>query len=348
MPFLKLDKDSLNYGTHVLLDAVDFSMRKGERIGLLGRNGAGKSSFLKLISGENKPDSGEIWRRPGIQVACLEQELPQATDQTVYDFVAGGLKGAGELISRFHHLAAEAHLPASLKLLDEVQKQIEAIDGWSLQQKVETTISMLELDGEAEIASLSGGGARRASLARVLVSEPDVLLLDEPTNHLDIPSVMWLENYLRDYRGALIIITHDRAFLQKVANRILELDRGRLTSWDCDYQKFLEYRDLQLAAEEKSNSEFDKKLAQEEVWIRQGIKARRTRNEGRVRALEKMREDFRSRRYQQGKVNLQVNTATRTMTLKWNDLDRYYGERALRGTMLPKGWRKVVRMNTEE
>lgn len=331
MPLLRLSNVHLAYGPTVLLDEVNLTLHAGERIGLLGRNGAGKSSFLRLLSGDNRPDSGDIWLRPGITVACLEQELPEAPGKTVFEYVAGGLAGAGELLSRFHQLAQQADDPVKLRELETVQKGIDAIDGWSLQQKVDTAISMLELDGAVMLDTLSGGGARRAALARALAGEPDILLLDEPTNHLDIPSVLWLESYLRDFRGALITITHDRAFLQKVANRILELDRGRLTSWDCDYTKFLEYRDQQLAAEEKANAEFDKKLAQEETWIRQGIKARRTRNEGRVRALKKMREEFRERRQLQGKARLQLNTVEQSgkIVVEAEHLHHAFGDRLI-------------------
>lgn len=308
MPLFRLSNIQLAYGNHVLLDDADFTLHSGERIGLLGRNGAGKSTFLKLLNGDIRPDGGDVWLRPGTRVACLAQELP-AFDGTVYEFVASGLARAGELLQRFHALTIRAAEEDVLSALETVQKELDAIDGWSLQQKVETVIDMLELVPEVPLASLSGGGARRAALARALVSEPDVLLLDEPTNHLDIPSVEWLEGYLREFRGAIVTITHDRAFLKRVANCIVELDRGHLTRWEHDYERFLVYRDQQLAAEERANAEFDRKLAEEERWIRQGIKARRTRNEGRVRALEKMREEFSERRTVQGKARMQVNSA---------------------------------------
>ena len=309
MPLFRLTNVHLAYGPLVLLEDVNLTIHRGERIGLLGRNGAGKSSFLKLLSGLVRPDSGELWLRPGTRVACLEQELPDSRE-SVYDFVAEGLPRAGKLLKEFHHLSiAAADDPSALDKMEGVQKELDAINGWSLQQKVETVIDMLELDGDVALDTLSGGGARRAALARALVSDPDVLLLDEPTNHLDIPSVEWLEKYLQEFRGALVTITHDRAFLQKVANRIIELDRGVLRSWEHDYQRFLEFREQQLAAEERANNEFDKRLAEEERWIRQGIKARRTRNEGRVRALESMREEFRARRTVQGKAKMQLNTA---------------------------------------
>lgn len=308
MPLIQLSNIHLAYGPLVLLDNEELVIRRGERYGLLGRNGAGKSSFMKLLSGEIRADSGELWVRPGTRIACLAQELPTER-QSVYDYIADGLPEAGRLLQEFHHLSAHADQPGALDKMEKVQQKLEAIDGWTLQQKVETAINLLGLDAEEELQNLSGGGARRAALGRALVSEPDVLLLDEPTNHLDILSVEWLENYLRDFRGALVTITHDRAFLQKVADRIIELDRGKLKVWEHDYQRFLEYRDQALAAEERANAEFDKKLAEEERWIRQGIKARRTRNEGRVRALEKMREEFKARRSVQGKAKMQLNEA---------------------------------------
>ncbi len=308
MPLLRLSDIHLAYGTHVLLDGVSLTIQPGERWGLLGRNGAGKSTFMKLLKGDIKPDSGEVWLQPEVRIAYLDQELPQASAQTVYDYVADGLAD-GALIKQFHHLLELEPTPQVLAELERVQHAIDAKGAWSLQQKVESIVSLLELPAEKTMAELSGGWSRRVALGRALVCDPDLLLLDEPTNHLDIPAIEWLEKQLQDYRGAVVVITHDRSFLQNSANRILELDRGSLRIWQHDYRRFLEFRDQQLEAEAKTNMEFDKKLAQEEVWIRQGIKARRTRNEGRVRALEQMRREFAARRNVEGKASMELNTA---------------------------------------
>lgn len=311
MPLLRLDNLSLNYGTQVLLDQVDFTLHKGQRIGLLGRNGAGKTTLLKVIANTISADSGERWLRPGIKLSWLDQSLPPADQQEVYDVVAGGLAEIGELLSRYHHLI-QSREQTDLKALEQVQQSLEARDGWRLQQRVETVLSQLGLFGDNKMAELSGGWRRRVALAQALVSEPDILLLDEPTNHLDIPAIEWLEQQLREFSGAVICITHDRAFLQNIANRIVELDRGRLYPWEGDYQSFLRYREQQLAAEEKANAQFDKKLAQEERWIRQGIKARRTRNEGRVRALKALRDERGQRRNRVGNASFSMEDAERS------------------------------------
>jgi ATP-binding cassette subfamily F protein uup len=305
---LKLNKVSLNYGTQVLLDDVDFALRKGGRIGLLGRNGAGKTTLLKVIEGEIIPENGERWLRQGIRISYLDQDLPHADDQDVYDVVAQGLAGVGELLARYHH----AIVDEDMRALESIQQELESKDGWRLQQRVETVISQLQLPGDARMATLSGGWRRRVALGQALVSEPDILLLDEPTNHLDIPAIEWLENQLLAYQGSVMFITHDRAFLQKVANTIVELDRGRLSSREGDYAGFLKFREQQLEAEERENALFDKRLADEEKWIRQGIKARRTRNEGRVRALKAMREERRQRREQAGRADFGMETADRS------------------------------------
>jgi len=311
MPLLRLDKASLNFGTHVLLDEVDFEIKRGARIGLLGRNGAGKTTLMKVIEGIMGLDGGERWLRPGVKVAWLEQNLPDADEQTVYDLVADGLAEVGELLKQYHHLTSN-YEDADMAQLERVQSALEAKDGWSLSQKVDTVISQLDLPADKLMKELSGGWRKRVALARALVREPELLLLDEPTNHLDIPSIEWLEKQLQDYHGALMLITHDRSFLQNVANKIVELDRGHLYQFEGTFERFLRYRAEQLAAEETANKLFDKKLAEEEVWIRQGIKARRTRNEGRVRALEAMRKERGERRVQQGKANFQVSSAERS------------------------------------
>ena len=311
MPLLRLDNASLHYGNLALLDDVSFSVTRGNRIGLLGRNGAGKTTLLKMLAGEIIPDSGERWLRPGTRIAWLQQVLPDADKQTVYDVVASGLAETGRLLAEYHHLIQSDDL-TDMNALSRVQQKLEALDGWRLQQRVETTITQLELPADASMSELSGGWRRRVALAQALVSKPDILLLDEPTNHLDIPAIRWLEEQLRNYKGALILITHDRRFLQNVANWMAELDRGHLTLWQGNYQGFLRHREQQLLAEERANELFDKKLAQEEVWIRQGIKARRTRNEGRVRALEALREQRGERRERTGKAGFMVEDASRS------------------------------------
>lgn len=309
MPLLQLTDLSLAFGTHVLLDHVDLTIHRGERIGILGRNGAGKSTFMKLLDGQFPPDSGELWVRPGCVVAYLNQDLPAADDTTVYQHVASGLAELGELLQQYHDLTTSAHDEASLNKLAHVQSQIEAKDGWSFQQKVDTVIASLELSADTPMSALSGGWRRRVALARTLVREPDILMLDEPTNHLDIPTIHWLEKQLEGFRGALLVITHDRAFLQRISTSIIEIDRGKLRCWQGDYQGFLKFQAEQLAAEERANELFDKRLAQEEVWIRQGIKARRTRNEGRVRDLKKMREEYAQRRERQGNASFSMESA---------------------------------------
>lgn len=308
MPLLKLDNASLHFGTHVLLDEVNLTITRGDKLGLLGRNGAGKTTLLKILAGETALDSGERWLRPGTRLARLEQTLPDADELSVYDVVASGLEEAGALLAEYHHLIQGEDMDA----LARVQQQLEAVDGWNLQQRVETTLSQLQLPADASMGELSGGWRRRVALARALVSQPDILLLDEPTNHLDIPAIAWLEEQLRNFRGCLILITHDRRFLQNVVNCIAELDRGHLSLWRGDYRGFLRHREQELEAEERANALFDKKLAQEEVWIRQGIKARRTRNEGRVRALKDMRNERSERRERQGRADFGVEEASRS------------------------------------
>ncbi|PCI73446.1 MAG: ABC transporter ATP-binding protein [SAR86 cluster bacterium] len=306
MPLVRLDKVALNFGTHILLDEVDFTLKKGTKIGLLGRNGAGKTTFMKVIAGSMQPDSGERWLRPGVEVAWLEQSLPEADEQSVYDMVAGGLAEVGELLKQYHHLIAD-YENADMAQLERVQGQLEAKQGWSLGQKVDTVITQLQLPADKLMSALSGGWRKRVALARALVREPEFLLLDEPTNHLDVPAIEWLEKQLLDYNGAVLLVTHDRTFLQNVVNKIVEIDRGHLYEFEGSFGKFLEFREQQLASEEKANKLFDKKLAQEEVWIRQGIKARRTRNEGRVRALEALRLERGARRELEGSANFKVN-----------------------------------------
>ena len=311
MPLLKLDKASLNFGTHVVLDEVDFEIKRGTRIGLLGRNGAGKTTLMKVIEGSVVLDGGERWVRPAIKIAWLEQSLLNADDQSVYDAVADGLAETGALLKQYHRLIENFETTDPTEL-EHIQDELEAKDGWSLSQKIDTIISQLQLPPNRLMRELSGGWRKRVALARALVREPDLLLLDEPTNHLDIPAIEWLEKNLQDYKGALLIISHDRRFLQNVANKIVELDRGHLRQFEGTFERFLRFRAEQLANEETANKLFDRKLAQEEVWIRQGIKARRTRNEGRVRSLEKMRRERSSRRELQGNAKFKVSGAEKS------------------------------------
>ena len=311
MPLLRLDSVHLQYGTQVLLDGVSLSLRRGEKLGLLGRNGAGKTTLLQLLAGELAPDSGERWLRSGVRIARLEQALPGADQVTVFDAVAAGLADVGRLLSEYQRLL-QADAPVDMDRLAQVQQQLESADGWQLQQRVETTLSQLQLPARARMAELSGGWRRRVALGQALVSQPDILLLDEPTNHLDLPAITWLEDQLASFAGAIVLITHDRRFLQSVANGIAELDRGHLTQWRGDYRGFLRHREQELLAEERANELFDRKLAQEEVWIRQGIKARRTRNEGRVRALQAMREERRQRRERSGRASFAVEGASQS------------------------------------
>ncbi|MGE8333437.1 MAG: ATP-binding cassette domain-containing protein, partial [Pseudomonas putida] len=295
-----------------LLDKVSWQIARGERVCIIGRNGTGKSSMLRLVKGEQKGDDGEVWRAPGLKIGELPQELPVADDRTVFDVVAAGLDGVGELLAQFHHLSMNIQNDEDLEKLMHVQHELEARDGWRLQQVVESTLSRLQLPADKTLAELSGGWRRRVLLAQALVSEPDLLLLDEPTNHLDIGAIAWLEEALRSFNGAVLFITHDRSFLQNLATRILELDRGGLIDWNGDYASFLVHKEAALAAEETANALFDKRLAQEEVWIRQGIKARRTRNEGRVRALKALRVERGERRERQGKANIQIESAEKS------------------------------------
>ncbi|MFJ3049514.1 ATP-binding cassette domain-containing protein [Pseudomonas nitroreducens] len=312
MTLLKLTDVSLAFGTTPLLDKVSWQIARGERVCIIGRNGTGKSSMLKLVKGEQKPDDGDIWRAPSLKIGELPQELPRADDRTVYDVVAEGLAEVGELLAQYHHLSMHIESEEDLNKLARVQQDLEARDGWRLGQLVDTTLSRLQLPADKTLAELSGGWRRRVLLAQALVAEPDLLLLDEPTNHLDIGAIAWLENALADFPGAVLFITHDRSFLQAVATRILELDRGHLIDWNGDYASFLVHKEQELAAEEAANALFDKRLAQEEVWIRQGIKARRTRNEGRVRALKAMRNERADRRDRQGKASFQMETAEKS------------------------------------
>ncbi|AXA84123.1 ABC transporter ATP-binding protein [Lysobacter oculi] len=304
MPLITFNAVDYSVGGPLLLEQVDLAIEPGERIALIGRNGAGKSTLMKLISGDIKPDDGDIRLESGVRIARLEQEVPIGASGSVFDVVAEGLGDAGALLARYHHLIHEADIDTDQ--LADVQAKIEAVQGWSLDQRVGETLQRLELDGDADFGRLSGGMKRRVLLARALVAEPDLLLLDEPTNHLDIAAIDWLEGFLKGWSGALVFVTHDRRFLRQLATRIVEIDRGRVSSWPGDWDNYLRRREERLHSEAQENARFDKLLAQEEAWIRQGIKARRTRDEGRVRRLKAMRNERAARREQTGKVRMEV------------------------------------------
>jgi ATP-binding cassette subfamily F protein uup len=312
MPLATLDHVSLAFGHTPLLDKVSLQIDTRERVSLIGRNGTGKSTLLQIISGERPPDTGSIWRQSGLRISRLVQDVSLSADRPVFDVVAEGLGGLSDLVTSYHHTAVEVadHVaPGLLEKLGRLQHELEERDGWRLEQRVEMVLARLGLPSEAAVDTLSGGWRRRTLLARALVGEPDLLLLDEPTNHLDIDAITWIESFIAEFPGAVVFVTHDRAFLQGLATRIVELDRGRLTSWPGNYSEFLLKKEEWLANEALQHEKFDKKLAGEESWVRQGIKARRTRNEGRVRALEAMREERAARRTQNGSARIQVELA---------------------------------------
>ncbi|MFO7603222.1 MAG: ATP-binding cassette domain-containing protein [Gammaproteobacteria bacterium] len=309
MPLLSLNQVSLAYGHIPLLDKVDLKVDKGERICLVGRNGTGKSTLFRVLSGQADPDDGEVWRQDTLRVSYLQQEVPPDSQQTIFEVVASGMGEIGSLLARYHQAIADmSHGNDSpLHELADLQQKIELVDGWNLNQKVESVLSRLELAPDTLLSSCSGGMRRRVMLAQALVSEPDLLLLDEPTNHMDIAAITWMEEFLLAYQGALIFITHDRTFLRHLATRIVELDRGQLVSFPGDFDHYLQKKDELLEIEARANARFDKKLSEHEVWIRQGVKARRTRNEGKVRRLEAMRQAHANRISTQGKVQLNAD-----------------------------------------
>lgn len=312
MALLRLNSVSISFGDKPILDQIDLAIEPLERIALVGRNGAGKSTLLKIIANEINADNGEIIRSQGLTVARLEQEVPVSLTGDIYSIVASGLGKAGELLSKYKQISESPNAAELLDELGELQTQIDALDAWGLGQKVSETLSRMNLNPETDINTLSGGMTRRVLLAKSLVSSPDILLLDEPTNHLDVPAIEWLEEYLLNSRTCLIFITHDRSFLRKLATRIIELDRGYLTDWPGNYTAYLEGKQAALEVEETQNALKDKKLAQEETWIRQGIKARRTRNEGRVRALKQLRREHADRRKQAGTAKMHAQAADKS------------------------------------
>jgi ATP-binding cassette subfamily F protein uup len=319
MALLGLQDVTLAFGGPPVLDRARFAIERGERVCLLGRNGAGKSTILKLLDGELTPADGEVVRQTGVTVTRLEQQVPDDVAGTIFEVVAGGLGEAGTLLSRYHEashrvstLAGSHGSESALKELDRLHHALDAADAWEMQSRVDTVLAHLALDADLPFATASGGRKRQTLLARALVRQPDVLLLDEPTNHLDVEAVEWMESFLVDRGMTLVFVTHDRAFLRKVATRIVELDRGRLVDWGTDYDTYLVRKEAALAVEEKEFAEFDRKLAKEEVWIRTGIQARRTRNEGRVRNLEALRVERSKRRERSGAAQMEVQVAERS------------------------------------
>ncbi|MCR6626492.1 MAG: ATP-binding cassette domain-containing protein [Pseudoxanthomonas sp.] len=305
MSLMQFQRVDFSVGGPLLLEHVDLSIEPGERVCIVGRNGMGKSTLMRLMAGELKPDDGEIRVQNGVVVARMAQEVPQDTQGTVFDVVAEGLGDLGQLLARYHHALHDGDMDA----MGEAQAEIEARNGWDLDRRVQQVLERLELPEETDFAALSGGMKRRVLLAQALVRDPDILLLDEPTNHLDIEAIAWLEGFLKSFSGSIVFVTHDRSFLRSLATRILEIDRGQLTSWPGDYDNYLRRREERLHAEAQENARFDKLLAQEEVWIRQGIKARRTRNEGRVTALKAMRRERAQRRELSGNVKMEAAAA---------------------------------------
>jgi ABC transport system ATP-binding/permease protein len=332
MAYITLRDVQLAFGGPALLDGANFSLERGERVCLIGRNGEGKSTLLKLIEGSLLPDSGEVSLQNGITISMLAQDVPMDSGK-VADIVADGAGEAAEVL-RAYHEASDACVLGDMEACDRMgnlQHKMDQLDGWALETKVNSILSKMGLDPEADLADLSGGRKRRVLLARALLTQPDVLLLDEPTNHLDVESIEWLEKFLLDQNNlTLLFISHDRSFVDSIATRIVELDRGILRSYEGNYSRYLELKAMQMEAEEKQNALFDKKLAEEEVWIRQGIKARRTRNEGRVRALKALREESRARRSQQGKVSMATQDANRSgkVVFEIDNLSVTFGDNA--------------------
>ena len=312
MSLVTLDRVSHAYGHLPLLDGISVQIEAGERIAIIGRNGTGKSTLLQILAGDLAPDAGSLWRQPGTRVARLVQDVPLSANRSVFDVVADGLGDLSALVTAYHHAAMEVagHASAAaIARLGRLQHDLEEQDGWRLEQRVELVLSRLTLPADTIVDTLSGGWKRRVLLARALVGAPDLLLLDEPTNHLDIDAITWLESYLSEYPGAVLFVTHDRAFLERLATRIVEIDRGRLTSWPGNYAAYLRKKEEWLASEAVQQEKLDRKLADEEVWLRRGIKARRTRDEGRVRALMAMRAERSARRQQVGAVRMAAEAA---------------------------------------
>ncbi len=334
MPHITLNNAALAYGHVALLDHVDFQLDEGERIGLIGRNGGGKSSMLKVLAAEAVLDDGIVWRAPGVRICYVSQEPVLNAAATVFDEVARGLGELQQIITDYHHLSHQLAEPDAdyEKLLIEIQPlqtALEAQNGWAVQARIETAIQRLELNADSRVGDLSGGVRKRVALAQALVAEPDVLILDEPTNHLDFPSIEWLEGLLNNFRGSVLFVTHDRCFLDNIATRIVELDRGKLASFPGNFAAYLRTKELMLQDEAVLNAKFDKVLAQEEVWVRQGIKARGVRNEGRVRRLEQLRRERSVRRERVGKVEMNLEAGDRSgkLVAELSHVSKSFGDR---------------------
>jgi len=334
MALVSLQGVNVSFGGPLLLEGIDLSIDRGERVCLVGRNGTGKSTVMRLITGEVKPDGGKIVFQQNVRITLLTQEVPQKFMGSVFDVVSGAFGEQGKLLAQYHRVSASLTHGHSEKLmaeLEDVQHKFEAAGGWHMQQRVEEILTRLKLPEDADFSELSGGLKRRVLLAKALASEPDLLLLDEPTNHLDIDAIGWLEEFLLTFGGTLLFVTHDRALLQKLATRIVDLDRGRLTSWPGNYQTYLDIKQATLDAETAQNAKFDKKLAAEEAWIRQGVKARRTRNEGRVRALKELRAIRSQRRESTGAARMQMQEAERTgkLVIEATSVSHSYGRHTI-------------------
>ncbi|MCQ1059846.1 ABC transporter ATP-binding protein [Photobacterium sp. ZSDE20] len=315
MALINISNAQLAYGDHALLDKAEFLLQPKERVCLVGRNGAGKSTLMKVIAGDVLLDDGSIQRESELVVSRLEQDPPRNAEGTVFDYVSEGLAEIGQVLKEYHHLLdLITHDPSESNFakLGRAQEKIDHADAWQFDNKISSVLEHLQLEPNTLLKDLSGGWQRKAALARALVCDPDILLLDEPTNHLDVSTIEWLEGFLKEFRGSIIFISHDRAFIRSMATRIVDLDRGQLASFPGDYDQYLEDKEEMLRVEAEQNAEFDKKLAQEEVWIRQGIKARRTRNEGRVRALKQLRRERSERREVVGKADMQLQDAQRS------------------------------------
>ena len=334
MPFITLAQASLAFGHVALLDHADFQLDEGERVGLIGRNGGGKSSMMRVLADQGRLDDGLVWRQPTARICYVSQEPVLDVDDTVFDAVAKGVGKLQKLLHDYHHVSHQLSEPDADvdKLLEQMQllqTQLESQDGWSVQARIETAITKLELDPDKRVGDMSGGQRKRVALAQALVAEPDVLILDEPTNHLDFASIEWLEGLLNNFIGAVLFVTHDRRFLDNVATRIVELDRGKLASFPGNFSAYQAIKERMLSDEAVVNAKFDKVLAQEEVWIRQGVKARRTRNEGRVLRLEQLRRDRAARRDKIGKVEMSVDTGERSgkLVAELSNVSKSYGGR---------------------
>jgi len=336
MPYITLDNASLAFGHVALLDHTAFQLDENERVGLIGRNGGGKSSLMRVLAGINHLDDGIVWRDPAARICYVSQEPLLDADDTVFDAVAKGLGNLQKILSDYHHISHElsnpdADIDALLEQMQILQTQLEAQDGWSVQSRIETAIAKLDLDPDKRVGDLSGGQRKRVALAQALVAAPDVLILDEPTNHLDFASIEWLEGLLNSFVGSVLFVTHDRKFLDNVTTRIVELDRGILSSFPGNFTAYQAIKERMLSDEAVVNAKFDKVLAQEEVWLRQGVKARRTRNEGRVLRLEQLRRDRSARRDKVGKVEMAVETGERSgkLVAELENVNKAFGERVL-------------------